>query len=319
MIQGRTRVLVTGGAGFIGSHLTERLATNGACVTVLDNFQSGCRGNLAAVAQTIKILEGDMRDASFIDHIVKEIKPQVVFHLAANASVPGSVQDPTYDFQTNCNGTYFLLDALRKYGNCERFVLASSGAVYGEPNQFPIREDHSLHPISPYGASKLAAEVETRMFGTVYGIPVVIARLFNTYGPRMPRFVVLDFLRKLKRNPSVLEILGTGQQVRDFTFVSDTVEGLILLAGRGQEGQSYNVSSGMSCTVTELAYLMLDLLNLKGKTQLAYTGQSWAGDAQRWEVDISRIRTLGYHPTVSLSHGLEVVIPWFQAREGELD
>jgi UDP-glucose 4-epimerase len=306
-------VLVTGGCGFIGSHLVERLVAQGAHVAVLDNLRAGYRANLSAVHQAIQIIEGDVRDAVAVERAVQQVRPQCVFHLAANASVPGSVQDPAYDFSTNCGGTVVLLDALRKSGGCERFVLASSGAVYGEPTQFPIREEHPLRPISPYGASKVAAEVETRIFGSVFKMPVVIARLFNTYGPRMARFVILDFMRKLQRDPSVLEVLGTGQQVRDFTYVSDTVEGLLTLAMRGAVGEAYQVSSGSACSVTDLAYAMLDALGLRGQTRIVYTGQSWVGDAQHWEVDIQKLRALGYQPQVPLAHGLELVIAWFKS------
>lgn len=258
------RVLVTGGCGFIGSHLVEQLVAQKAHVTALDNLQAGRWVNLDTVAGVVQIIEADICDKTLVTHLIQDIQPQIVFHLAANASVPKSVEDPSYDFATNCYGTFILLNALRQHsqGICEKFILASSGAVYGEPASFPIFETDPLRPISPYGASKVAAETETQMFGYVYGLPVVIARLFNTYGPRMARFVVLDFLRKLSQNPAVLEVLGTGQQVRDFTFVSDAVNGLLLLAVLGQNGEAYNISSGVSHSVTELAHTLLNILGL---------------------------------------------------------
>lgn len=287
-------------------------------MTVLDNLQAGKLSNLSGVINAVCFIEGDVRDADFINKVIREVQPCIVFHLAANASVPQSVQDPVYDFQANCVGTFVLLDALRRYGSCEKFVLASSGAVYGEPTRFPIREEDPLRPISPYGASKAAAEIEARMFALVYGVPVIIARLFNAYGPRMARFVILDFLRKLQKDPSTLEILGTGKQVRDFTYVSDSVSGLLTLAAAGKVGEAYNVSSGIACSVTELAHIMLDALGLRGKTRLIYTGQSWAGDAQHWEVDIDKIKALGYRPQVQLPQGLERVIAWFKSCYGNV-
>ncbi len=307
------RVLVTGGCGFIGSHLVERLVSLGARVSVLDNMQSGDLAHLEAVRDVVHMVEGDVRNASLVARLVTETAPQLVFHLAANASVPGSVENPAYDFETNCQGTFVLLDALRKVGTCEKFVLASSGAVYGEPIRFPICEADLLAPISPYGASKFAAETEARMFGLVYGMPVVIARIFNVYGPRMSRFVIFDFLNKLKADSSFLEVLGTGKQVRDFTFVSDTVDGLLTLGVAGQAGEAYNVSSGVSYSVTELAHAILNMLDLVGKTQIVYTGRSWAGDAQHWEVNIQKMGALGYRPKVSLSCGLEATIDWFES------
>ncbi|HZO87538.1 MAG TPA: SDR family NAD(P)-dependent oxidoreductase [Chthonomonadaceae bacterium] len=303
--------LVTGGGGFIGSHLAERLVALGARVTVLDNLQAGNWHNLCKVREWVRTVEADVRDAAAVAKVIEQTRPRFVFHLAANASVPGSVESPAYDFESNCAGTFHILNALRLAGGCEKVILASSGAVYGEPGGFPIREDDPLRPISPYGASKLSAEVQARMFHAVYGVPVVIARLFNTYGPRMARFVVLDFLRKLRSDPTRLEVLGTGKQVRDFTYVSDTVEGLLVLAAHGEDGQAYNLSSGANCSVTELAHSLIAALGLTGKTEIAYTGKSWVGDAQRWEVSIEKIRALGYRPCVPLCEGLARTIDWF--------
>jgi UDP-glucose 4-epimerase len=309
-------VLVTGGCGFIGSHLVETLDAAGAEVAVLDSFQAGKRLNLASVAGHVRIVRGDVREPAQVERILSDSVPSIVFHLAANASVPGSVEEPAFDFETNCAGTFVLLEALRKRGwpkgdDC-RVVFASSGAVYGEPERFPIREEHPLRAISPYGASKLAAEIEALMFHQVYGLPVVIARLFNTYGARMARFVVLDFLRKLDRDPNVLEILGSGEQRRDFNDVSDTVAALLVLGRRGEPGQAYNVASGRSCSVTDLAHLIIATLGLEGRTRIVTTGQSWVGDAQRWEVAIDKIAAMGYRPRVSLAEGVRRVIQWHE-------
>jgi len=149
------------------------------------------------------------------------------------------------------------------------------------------------------------------MFHRVYEMPVVIARLFNAYGPRMARFVVLDFLRKLASDATRLEVLGTGKQVRDFTYVADTVQGLLLLARRGAPGESYNVSSGANYSVTELAHRLIAVRGLTGKTAIAYTGTSWVGDAQRWEVSIEKLRALGYTPACTLDEGLRRTQEWF--------
>lgn len=308
------RVLVTGGCGFIGSHLVEALVAQDAAVAVVDNLQAGRWSNLEACLARIDMAEGDIRDASFIRNLLNDVRPQVVFHLAANASVPGSVDNPAYDFETNCAGTFVILDALRQTGSCERFVLASSGAVYGEPVSFPIDETDAIRPISPYGTDKACAELVGRMFHTVYGMPVVTARLFNTYGPRMARFVILDFLRKLQRDATVLEVLGTGQQVRDFAYVSDVVAALLLLAAQGELGEAYNVSSGVSHTITDLAQLLVAALGLNGQTVIAYTGQSWIGDAQHWDVSIDKLCGLGYQPQVTLGAGLQSTIRWFYSQ-----
>ncbi len=262
------RVLVTGGCGFIGSHLVEQLVAQGAEVWVLDNLQAGTPGNLNSVKHKIDLVIGDVRDQGCVKRVIELSRPAYAFHLAANASVPGSVENPAYDFETNSAGTFTLFNALREYGQSEKVILASSGAVYGQPQVFPIVEEQPWEPISPYGASKVGAETTARMFHRVYGLPMVIARIFNTYGPRMARFVILDFLRKLRNNSQALEILGNGQQVRDFTFVADTVQGLLLLAERGLPVEAYNVSSGSSTSVTELARMLIAALGLTDKTHI---------------------------------------------------
>jgi UDP-glucose 4-epimerase len=306
------RVLVTGGCGFIGSHLVEALVGRGAVVWVLDNLRAGSQNNLQAVQHQVEVVVGDVRDAACVKSVVAASRPRYVFHLAANASVPGSVDEPAYDFETNSAGTFTLFNALQGRDGCAKIVLASSGAVYGQPQTFPISEAYPIDPISPYGASKAGAEVSARMFHRVYGLPVVIARIFNTYGPRMARFVMLDFLRKLQRDPTVLEVLGDGQQKRDFTYVADTVGGLILLAEQGSACQAYNLSSGRSVSVTEMAHTLIAELGLTDRTRITYTGNSWRGDAQRWEVAIAKIAELGYTPQVALEEGLARTIAWFQ-------
>jgi UDP-glucose 4-epimerase len=307
-----TAVLVTGGCGFIGSHLVEALVAQQAKVWVLDNLQAGMPSNLAAVRDRVNLMLGDVRDPSCVKHIIGLSRPRYVFHLAANASVPGSVENPAYDFETNSAGTFVLLNALRGQADCAKIVLASSGAVYGQPDNFPIAENCPENPISPYGASKACAETIARMFCRVYDLPVVTARIFNTYGPRMARFVVLDFLRKLRHNSTLLEVLGDGQQKRDFTFVTDTVQGLLLLAERGLVAEAYNLSSGCSVSVTEVAQILIAALGLAGQTRITYTGSSWVGDAQRWEVSIAKLSRLGYKPSVTLTEGLAQTIRWFQ-------
>lgn len=303
-------VLVTGGCGFIGSHLVEALVAHGARVWVLDNLRAGTLANLQTVRDAVEIEIGDVRDAARVKAVLERCRPQIVFHLAANASVPGSVDDPAYDFETNSAGTFTLLNTLRELNTDARIVLASSGAVYGQPELFPITEEALINPISPYGASKTCAETIAEMFHRVYGLPVVTARIFNTFGPRMARFVILDFLRKLRNDPSVLEILGDGQQKRDFNFVADTVQGLLLLAERGSINQAYNLSSGYSVSVTEIAQRLIAALGLTGQTRITYTGSSWPGDAQRWEVSIEKLSKIGYTPTVDLKNGLARTIEW---------
>jgi len=227
-----------------------------------------------------------------------------------------SVDDPVLDFETNAGGTFNVLNAARVAGCCDRILIMSSGAVYGEPASLPIRESDPLQPISPYGASKRHAELSAGMFHGVYGLPATCARLFNVYGPRMGRFVVRDLLHKLKENSSRLELLGSGAQVREFTFVADAVGGLLLLAERGGAGEAYNLSSGEPISVLELAGRILSELGLRGRTELTCTGESWAGDAQRWEVGLDKIRELGFVVGTGMDEGLRRTLAYFRQKLG---
>jgi UDP-glucose 4-epimerase len=297
------KIVVTGGAGFIGSHLVERLAGT-ADVVILDNFQSGSRRNLQHVTGEVKVAQGDIRDWETVKEVVKGSSS--IFHLAANASVPFSVQDPRCDFETNALGTLNILEAARKY-NVENVIYASSAAVYGEPEYFPMDENHPTRPISPYGVSKLAGEHMGTVYKEVYGLNFSAVRIFNTYGPRQPRYVMYDLLKKLKLNSSELEVLGTGEQVRDYCYVSDMVDALMLVAQKG-EG-IYNVAGGIPTSVREVAEFLVS--KISPHTRIVYTGTSWKGDIQVLTADIQKIRTLGFNPNVSLHEGIQELITWF--------
>ena len=305
------KVLVTGGAGFIGSHLVNALVMQGAKVSVLDNLAHGCLDNLSDTRAAVVLYCNDLSDGDALQTAMRDT--EIVFHLAANASVPRSVQQPTYDFRCNALGTLNLLDVARttKPARC---VVASSAAVYGQPSSFPIVEDSPLQPISPYGASKLSTEGLCCAFHASYDLPLTIARIFNTYGPRQPRFVMYDMYRKLRADPSRLEILGDGKQVRDYCFVADTVDALLRLGTLDAANcTAYNIASGCSHTVLDVASLLCELMGLTD-VQQSFTGHSWPGDARRWEVSIAKLRqATGYQPCYDLKSGLECFVAWFNA------
>lgn len=303
--------VVTGGAGFIGAHLVRRLVAAESKVIVLDNLQSGAWKVFDGISEKVTQLQVDVRSPKDLSYALGANKIDFIFHLAANASVPLSVEDPTYDYESNASGTFYVLEEMRKsLPNC-RLVLASSAAVYGEPKVLPITEETPLLPISPYGASKLCAEVMVRCYAGTYKSQAMVARLFNAYGPGIPRFAVLDFLKKLEKDSTKLEILGTGKQLRDFTFVSDTVEGLMQVAAKGVPGEAYNIASGTSHSVTDVAKEILRQRGLDKTTQITYSSQSWNGDAQFWSVNIAKAKSLGYESKVALPEGLKEVIRWF--------
>jgi UDP-glucose 4-epimerase len=309
------RILVTGGAGFLGSHLVDGLLAAGAKVRVLDNLHGGTLENLSHVHAEIEWLEGDVRDAVIVRRAAAGCA--VIFHLAANASVPDSVSDPVYDFETNVTGTFHVLRAALEAG-CRRIVFTSSAAVYGPPLRTPVDEAHPLEPISPYGGTKLAAERLLAAHARTFGIEVASARVFNTYGPRQRRYVASDLLVKLRRDPKHLEVLGDGSQRRDYCYVSDTVEALMLLARvPAPEPIAVNIAGGGTISIRDLVARILALLDLSG-TEVIYGLPSWKGDIDVLWGDIARIRGIGFEPRVTLDDGLGRLIRWFEALHGPI-
>jgi UDP-glucose 4-epimerase len=308
------RTLVTGGAGFLGSNLVETLAAAGAAVRALDNLRDGDRGNLAGAAGA-EFVQADVRDEAAVARAVSGC--EVVFHLAANASVPASVEDPAYDFETNVCGTFNVLRAARDAG-VRRLVFTSSAAVYGPPRRAPVDESHPLEPISPYGGSKLAAERLLAAHARTFGFEVAIARVFNTFGPRQRRYVAYDLLMKLLRNPRRLEVLGDGAQRRDYCYVSDCVRALLLLAeAPAPEPLVANVSGGRTVSIRELVALILGAVSLRD-TEVVYGFPSWRGDIEVLSGEIARLRSLGYEPRVPLEEGILRFASWFQSVHGTI-
>lgn len=304
------RVLVTGAAGFIGSHLVDGLVEEGAEIVAIDNLKDGDLSNLAQSMDKIEFHRVDIRDFEALKDVMDGV--EIVFHLAANANVPYSVEDPKYDFESNALGTFNVLKLSLDLG-VEKVVYASSAAVYGEPVYVPIDEKHPLNPISPYGASKLAGERLGFAYYHTYGLKFTALRIFNTYGERQRRYVMFDFLRKLAENPKRLEVLGTGEQIRDFCYVKDCVEAFILAAEKNVAvGDVFNIAGGNPTSIRDLAYLMVKMLGLDGQAEIVFTGKSWKGDIVKLYADISKIRSkLGFEPKVGLKEGILRLKRWF--------
>lgn len=301
------RVLVTGGAGFVPSHVVEAFVTQGARVTALDNLVSGKRSNLEKVQNDIHIIEMDVCDG-LIRHVIRD--QDVVIHMAANADVPRSVVDPEYDFTNNIVGGYNVLKACL-HSDIEKFIFASSAAVYGEPQYTPIDEAHPTNPISPYGAAKLSVEKLGLAYHHTFGLPFTVIRIFNTYGTRQPRYVMYDLLNKLYSDPMRLEVLGTGKQVRDYSYVTDTARSFLLATKCDRSvGQIYNVAGGYSISIRDLADRLIRALDLKG-VRVSFTGLSWPGDIETLAADIAKAKKeLGFVPRVSLEDGIALLNSW---------
>jgi UDP-glucose 4-epimerase len=297
------KVLVTGGAGFIGYHLCSKLSTMTETCTIYDNLSSGTIQNVKDLPKA-KFVKGDILD---IKTLCEQPKQDLIYHLAAQVVVGYSMENPLADFETNAKGTLYVLEKARK--DDAKVVFASSAAVYGNPTVFPTPESYGFHPFSCYGLSKVVGEQYCQMYKEQYGLDIVITRFANVYGLRC-HGVIHDFLDKLAKNPDKLEMLGTGQNCRDFVHVSDVVAALIQLGERKDvNGEVYNLGLGKTTSVLELADMILKILNLQNRTKVTTTGVSWQGDVTKIWFDITKAKEeLGWTPKVTLEESIKEVI-----------
>jgi UDP-glucose 4-epimerase len=307
------KVLVTGGAGFIGSHLAGALLARGDRVVVLDNFSSGRRSNLDRLAGEIELVEGDLRSYERVHAAMNGV--ELVFHEGALPSVPRSVQDPLTTNEVNVGGTLNVLLAARDEGT-RRVIFASSSSVYGDADEFTRDETQRPQPLSPYGVAKLAAESYCRAFWQVYGLETVSLRYFNVFGPQqdphsqyaavVPRFIA----RLLDGKPPV--IYGDGNQSRDFTYIGNVVAGNLLAASAPNvAGEVLNLATGGSRTVNELSAAIQDTLGVK--IEPVYE-PGRVGEVKHSAADISRaVTVLGYEPAQSVEQGIAATIDSLRA------
>lgn len=307
------RALVTGGGGFIGSHLVTRLLHQGQEVRVLDNFATGRRENLIQVAPDIELVEGDIQSYERVHAAVRDC--EVVFHQAALPSVPRSVQDPLTSNASNVTGTLNVLLAARDSG-VRRVIFASSSSVYGPGAVLPKHEEMAVVPISPYAASKLSAEAYCRTFWEVYELGTVALRYFNVFGPRQDPLsqyaaVICAFINAaLSGRPPVIH--GDGEQSRDFTYVDNVVDAnLSAMTAPRIEGMVFNVACGKRVTLNRLIGELSEILGVD--ISPLYEGAR-AGDVRHSLADISRAAEhLGWNPIVRLREGLERTVHYYKA------
>jgi UDP-glucose 4-epimerase len=304
-----TSVLVTGGAGFIGSHIVDRLISSGYSVRVLDDLSTGKLSNISVHVKSgeVDFVEGNVRDASTVKTVVKDVDASI--HLAAITSVPFSVENPNDTFETNVTGTLNLLSACAAE-NVSKLILISSCAVYGEPESLPVDEQHPTNPISPYAESKLAAEKFCLGFHKRSLIKSVVLRLFNVYGHRQTvndySGVITRFVERCKQC-SPLIIYGDGSQTRDFVNVQDVVDAVLKsLENKDAEGEIFNVGSGKPTSVYELAKAVLEITQSDSEIRF---DKPRAGDIKDSYADISKAaQLLDYKPRFSLREGLQALI-----------
>lgn len=304
--------LVTGGAGFIGSHIVDALVGRGNKVRVIDNLSTGRLENIRHLLDDIEFIEADLRDQAATSRAVAGV--EVVLHQAAIPSVAFSIQDPIGCAENNLTATLQLLLACRESG-VRRFVYASSCAVYGNPETVPIPEGAEPAPLSPYAATKLTGEHYCQLFYRLYGLETVSLRYFNVYGPRQdpssPYAAVIPKFIKSALARAPLVIYGDGEQSRDFVFVETVVEANLLACEKeGVGGEVFNIGSGEGVSINRLVQLLREVINVEIEVRHAAPRP---GDIRDSVADIQKVKLrLGFSPAISLQEGLRRSVAWFR-------
>lgn len=314
------KVLVTGGAGFIGSHLVEQLVASGCTgVTVLDDFNSFYNpvikhGNLEEVARRVDLVQGDISDRAMVDRLFAERCFDTVIHLAARAGVRPSIQQPELYLRVNIDGTFHLLEAARQYG-VQRFIFASSSSVYGINKKVPFSEDDPiLRTISPYAATKLAGEQLCSNYAHLFDIQVVCLRFFTVYGPRQrPDLAISKFVRLIDEGRPI-ERYGDGSSGRDYTYVSDIVDGIMGSLGYDRERFAiFNLGGSHAVTLSEL---IQEIEQVMGRQAEILERPPQPGDVPFTFADIGKAgRELGYRPRVPIRDGIRRYVEWYHSRK----
>jgi len=306
------KALVTGGAGFIGSYLVEELVKRNYEVVVIDNFSSGKIENLNNVIDKIEIIKEDLRDFENVLKIVKNF--DVIFHFAANPEVRISSQNPKEVFENNVISTLNLLEACR-INNIKYFVFASSSTVYGDA-KIPTKENEEIKPISVYGATKAACENLIFSYSNSFGIKSLVLRYANIVGKRSNHGVIFDFINKLRRNPSELEILGDGKQEKSYLHVKETIRATLYafdwFIHSNKHFEVFNVGSEDRISVVEIAKIIINemkLDNVKFKFKIDLPdGRGWIGDVKVMQLDISKLKSIGFRPKLNSYESVKLAV-----------
>ncbi|MEM3370819.1 MAG: NAD-dependent epimerase/dehydratase family protein [Candidatus Woesearchaeota archaeon] len=301
----KMKYFVTGGAGFIGSHIVDKLLSKRAQVVVYDNFRTG---NIEFIKENIKnpnfkLIRGDILNLNTLTKAMKG--SDFIFHLAANADVKGGINNTKVDLDINTIGTWNVLEAMRING-IKKIAFSSSAAVYGEPKVFPTPENAELIQTSLYGASKLAGEAMIEAYCNYYNMQAWIFRFTSWIGERYTHGVIFDFVKKLKKNQKELQILGDGSQKKSFLYIKDGVEGIFKgIESFKEKVNILNVGHEEYLTVNKVADIVISEMGLK-KVKRRYTGgkRGWPGDSPFVHLDISKLRKAGWKPEVSIEEGI---------------
>lgn len=303
-------ILVTGGCGFIGSHLVDTLLLRNNKITVVDNLSAGSLKNIDT--KKVEFVKGDICDLPLMKKLCKG--KDIIFHFAAQPDVRKSFNQVYEDLQVNVVGTINILEAMRE-NNVKFMVFASSaGTIYGEAKISPVPEEYPLQPISHYGASKAACEQYLSSYSALFKMSCVSLRYGNIFGPRSTHGVIYDFFHKLKKNPEELEILGNGKQEKSYLYIDDCIKASLIAAEKAKKGFiSYNISSNTTIKVIDIAKIVIDEMGLKN-VKLKFTGgkRGWPGDVVKIFPDVRKIESLGFRPKVSLECGIRKYIRYLE-------
>ena len=308
------KTVVTGGAGFIGSHLVDLLVGDGHQVTVIDNLSSGRTENIANHLESgaVELLEQDIREADF-EALFNRVEPEVVFHLAAQIDVRRSVEDPILDAEMNVLATIRIAEAARKCGVRKLIHTSSGGSIYGEPEQLPATEAMSVDPKSPYAASKVAGELYLNVFRHLYGLQTAFIAPANVYGPRQNPYgeagVVAIFARHLLDGGETY-IFGGGTNTRDYVYVEDVARAFFMAAGEAGDGERFNIGTGIETTDRDLHSAVA---NAVGGDDRPTDKPARLGDVARSSLSADKAKkTLGWEPRVSLDEGIRRTVEYFR-------
>ncbi|TFG09786.1 NAD-dependent epimerase/dehydratase family protein [Candidatus Heimdallarchaeota archaeon] len=307
------KIMVTGGCGFIGSHIVDLLIRKGMSITVIDDFST--KTDLRYLEKYIdegKVQHYPISVQNYDDLSSIKADYDCIFHLAAQPDVKYSVSNPRSDFESNTLGTFNILEYMRM-NDIDNLVFASSvGTVYGEPEVHPTPEHYPLKPISNYGAAKAAAEMYCSSYSSLYGFNISSLRLGNIYGPRSTHGVIYDFYFKLKKNPKEMEILGDGSQTKTYLYIEDTINAFDKVYNNMQKGfDVFNVGSKELTSVIEIAKILVETLRLSD-VNFTFTGgkRGWKGDVTFTSVDISKLKSLGWEVNHTMRMGIEKYVKW---------
>lgn len=306
----KNRILVTGGAGFIGSYLVDRLTEKGDIITVFDNLSSGKIGFIEKHLENpdFTLIKGDLLDYNEIERACGDI--DFIFHVAANPDVRLGASNTKVHFDQNILATYNLLEAMRKNG-VKKILFTSTSTIYGEAHIMPTPENYGpLIPISLYGASKLACEALITSYSHTFDMQAWVFRFANIVGPRSTHGIIVDFIRKLRENPAQLEILGDGKQEKSYLHVSECVDAILFAIEKSKEDVNiFNIGSEDTISATKIGKIIVEEMRLSG-VKFIYTGgnRGWRGDVPRMRLDIEKLKAIGWKPVCTSERSVRETI-----------